>query len=298
VLKKIALIAILVGSSVAPLARSQEDPGSEDDADQASDESASEGDESAADESPDADAAADESAGVADAKDSSDEAHAPADEDESAGDVADGQEEEEEAEDASADDREAGDQAVESDGMETGADVDAPNPVSEVQPAQPTPVAPTPPTPPVVSNPPVAPTPPKPPVVSNPPPAPAPGTPAVQYCGQYRMPAETAVNGNRQSGIVKQLDEAKGNGLIMPDEGGQDLFVHSQSMQGNSSWGLAQGQAVTFKTVVDAMASRRQTKSRGCYEGGGNGVGPSVRTRSGRATLGDRNGGQSAVSTL
>ena len=44
----------------------------------------------------------------------------------------------------------------------------------------------------------------------------------------------------------QQFDEAKGHGLIMPDESGQDLFVHSGSIQGNSSWSLVQSQAVTF----------------------------------------------------
>lgn len=54
---------------------------------------------------------------------------------------------------------------------------------------------------------------------------------------------------DRQSGIVKWFNDEKGFGFITPDSGGNDLFVHFKSIQGNGFKSLKEGQRVTFVVV-------------------------------------------------
>jgi len=48
-------------------------------------------------------------------------------------------------------------------------------------------------------------------------------------------------------GTVKWFNEAKGFGFIVPQGGGDDVFVHHSSIQGSGFKTLIQGQTVTFE---------------------------------------------------
>ena len=48
------------------------------------------------------------------------------------------------------------------------------------------------------------------------------------------------------SGTVKWFNDSKGFGFITPDQGGEDLFVHFSTIQGNGFKTLKEGQKVTF----------------------------------------------------
>jgi len=50
---------------------------------------------------------------------------------------------------------------------------------------------------------------------------------------------------DRQTGIVKWFNDAKGFGFITP-ESGQDLFVHFRSIQGSGFKSLAEGATVSY----------------------------------------------------
>lgn len=48
------------------------------------------------------------------------------------------------------------------------------------------------------------------------------------------------------NGTVKWFNNAKGYGFILPDAGGEDLFVHYSSIQMDGYRSLGAGQGVTF----------------------------------------------------
>ena len=48
------------------------------------------------------------------------------------------------------------------------------------------------------------------------------------------------------AGTVKWFNDSKGFGFITPDQGGEDLFVHVSTIQGNGFKTLKEGQQVTF----------------------------------------------------
>ena len=52
----------------------------------------------------------------------------------------------------------------------------------------------------------------------------------------------------RQSGVVKWFNDAKGFGFITQDNG-PDLFVHFRSIQGQGFKSLKEGQKVTFEAI-------------------------------------------------
>ena len=60
---------------------------------------------------------------------------------------------------------------------------------------------------------------------------------------------------NRQTGIVKWFNDAKGFGFITP-ESGDDLFVHFRSIQGSGFKSLQEGQKVSF-TVAQGQKGLR-----------------------------------------
>jgi len=48
------------------------------------------------------------------------------------------------------------------------------------------------------------------------------------------------------TGTVKWFNEAKGFGFITQDDGGADVFVHFNAIQGSGFKTLAEGQAVSY----------------------------------------------------
>ena len=48
-------------------------------------------------------------------------------------------------------------------------------------------------------------------------------------------------------GKVKWFNPTKGYGFIKPDDGGEDLFVHHSSIQGDGYKSLKEDQSVTFE---------------------------------------------------
>ena len=50
-----------------------------------------------------------------------------------------------------------------------------------------------------------------------------------------------------QTGTVKWFNSTKGFGFIVPDNGGQDVFVHISAVQGAGLKGLNEGQKVEFE---------------------------------------------------
>ncbi len=57
------------------------------------------------------------------------------------------------------------------------------------------------------------------------------------------------------TGIVKWFSDEKGFGFITPDNGGKDLFVHHNSIQGDGYKSLAEGAKVSFDPEEGAKGS-------------------------------------------
>ena len=49
------------------------------------------------------------------------------------------------------------------------------------------------------------------------------------------------------TGTVKWFNESKGFGFIAPSDGGEDVFVHFNAIQGSGFKTLAEGQSVTYE---------------------------------------------------
>ena len=49
-------------------------------------------------------------------------------------------------------------------------------------------------------------------------------------------------------GVVKWFSADKGYGFITPDDGGKDLFVHFNAIQGSGYRSLNEGQRVSFES--------------------------------------------------
>lgn len=227
-LKQTALIVMLFGLSMSPLAFSQDEEDS-DDTEMQSDEDEAFDDEADVQEEEETDAD-DASFDEGDAGELTDESGGEFDasEDDAALDMADS---EEAATDQSEDEVLPPDDGS---GMEAGAELEAADPVSETRLAPPVQPAP-------------------PPVANNAPPAAPPAAPAECRCGQgrpvgMRIPSSAGQCSDRQSGTVKWFNAEKCFGFITP-ESGQDLFVHWRSIQGNGFGCLKEGQQVTFKVV-------------------------------------------------
>jgi CspA family cold shock protein len=53
------------------------------------------------------------------------------------------------------------------------------------------------------------------------------------------------------SGTVKWFNNKKGFGFIVPDEGGQDVFVHISAVEKSGLKGLNEGQKVGYELAPD-----------------------------------------------
>ncbi len=55
----------------------------------------------------------------------------------------------------------------------------------------------------------------------------------------------------RQTGTIKFFNQTKGFGLITPDEGGNDVFVHITAVESSGIGALDEGMRVSFDTEPD-----------------------------------------------
>lgn len=53
------------------------------------------------------------------------------------------------------------------------------------------------------------------------------------------------------TGIVKWFNPTKGFGFIVPDQGGNDVFVHITAVQAAGMTGLNEGQKVSFEVSME-----------------------------------------------
>ena len=53
------------------------------------------------------------------------------------------------------------------------------------------------------------------------------------------------------SGTVKWFNNKKGFGFIVPDEGGQDVFVHISAIEKSGLNALEEGQKISFELAPD-----------------------------------------------
>lgn len=58
-------------------------------------------------------------------------------------------------------------------------------------------------------------------------------------------------------GTVKWFNSEKGYGFISNDNGGDDVFVHFRSIQGDGYKSLTEGQKVTFDIEADPRDSHK-----------------------------------------
>jgi CspA family cold shock protein len=69
------------------------------------------------------------------------------------------------------------------------------------------------------------------------------------------------------NGTVKWFNSEKGYGFIANDNGGDDVFVHFRSIQGDGYKTLAEGQKVTFDIETDPRDSRKLRAVNVCIVG-------------------------------
>lgn len=58
------------------------------------------------------------------------------------------------------------------------------------------------------------------------------------------------------SGTVKWFNQAKGYGFIVPDEGGQDVFVHVSAIEQAGLSSLNDGQKISYKVVSNPRGEK------------------------------------------
>ena len=66
------------------------------------------------------------------------------------------------------------------------------------------------------------------------------------------------------TGTVKWFSERKGYGFIVPDDGGNDLFVHHSEIQSEGTTALREGQKVEYETGKGEKGRPCATNVRSC----------------------------------
>ena len=65
-----------------------------------------------------------------------------------------------------------------------------------------------------------------------------------------------------QQGTVKWFDQEKGYGFIIPDEGGEDLFVHYSAIEGGGFRNLEEGEKVSYEVGQGRKGPQAQNVSK------------------------------------
>ena len=64
-----------------------------------------------------------------------------------------------------------------------------------------------------------------------------------------RLASAASAGAANQAGTVKWYNPTKGFGFIVPDDGGDDVFIHASVVQAAGLAQLVEGQAVTFEAT-------------------------------------------------
>ena len=65
-----------------------------------------------------------------------------------------------------------------------------------------------------------------------------------------------------QQGTVKRFNREKGYGFIIPDEGGEDLFVHYSEIAGGGFRSLEEGEKVSYEVGQGRKGPQAQNVSK------------------------------------
>jgi CspA family cold shock protein len=63
------------------------------------------------------------------------------------------------------------------------------------------------------------------------------------------------------TGTVKWFNGQKGFGFIQPDDGGNDVFVHTSAVESAGLSGLAEGQKISFEIKVDSKRRKSSAEN-------------------------------------
>ncbi len=66
------------------------------------------------------------------------------------------------------------------------------------------------------------------------------------------------------TGTIKWFSDRKGYGFIVPDGGGDDIFVHHSEIQSEGEPSLSEGQKVEYETGTGEKGRPCATKVRPC----------------------------------
>ncbi|MDQ3834940.1 MAG: cold-shock protein [Actinomycetota bacterium] len=67
---------------------------------------------------------------------------------------------------------------------------------------------------------------------------------------------------SRGTGTVKWFNDERGYGLVSPDDGGEDLFVHHTGIAGSGFKHLVEGERVTYEAIEWRRSAEARNVSR------------------------------------